>query len=226
MVQALISGFFLGLTLAVVVGPAFFSLLQTSINRGFRIAMFMAIGVSLSDLTLILLSFLGISQLISGDKYRIIFGIVGGLILLIYGAYTFRKKIVYTEINGTDNDEDKKYMKLNAPKPVLYIIKGYFLNLLNPFLLIFWMGMMGYVVAEYNSNIEKLSIFFATALVTVFSTDLLKCYLANQLKRFLKPAVLSFINHMVGIILFAFGLYLIIKTIIVFLHTGVIIPKL
>lgn len=216
MFQAIISGFILGLTIAVILGSAFFSLIQTSISKGFRTAMFMAIGLSLSDITLILLSFFGISQLISGDKYRVVFGIMGGLILLIYGVFTFRKKNAFAEINETDMDEDKKYMKIKAPRPVLYVIKGYFLSLFNPFVLIFWMGIMGYMTAEYKSNTERLSVFFATTLITVFATDLLKCYLANQLKRFLKTSVLSFINHMVGIILFAFGVYLIIKTLIFF----------
>lgn len=224
MINALISGFILGLTIAVIIGPAFFSLLQTSIHRGFRIGMYMAIGIMLSDFTLIALSFLGISQLISGDKYSIIFGIIGGVILLVYGAYTFRKKIVYNETSGMEVDDGKIYNKIKASKPIVYIMKGYFLNLINPFLLIFWMGVMGFVVAEYNSDLEKLSVFFGTSLATVFATDLLKCFVANQLKRFLRPKILIFVNHALGILLIILGLYLIIKTLIVFLHTGIIIP--
>ncbi len=222
MISALISGFILGLTLAVVIGPAFFSLLQTSIYRGFRYGMFLALGIMLSDFTLIALSFLGVSQLISGDKYSALFGIIGGLILLGYGAYVFRKKTTYTDAELTD-EAGKGVNKYYDPpaKTYLYIIKGYFLNLVNPFLLIFWMGLMGYVAAEYNSDIKKLSIFFGVALGTVFSTDLLKCFIANKIKAILKPKILSFFNHALGILLSIFGLYMIVKTIINFTHTGI-----
>lgn len=222
MISALISGFILGLTLAAVLGPAFFTLLQTSIHRGFRMGMFLAIGIMLSDFTLISLSFLGISQLISSDKYSIPFGIVGGLILLGYGAYIFRKKTVYNEKDIENNNVNNGIDK--PSKPYVYAIKGYFLNLLNPFLLIFWMGVMGYVAAEFNSDIKKLAVFFGVALATVFSTDLLKCFIANKIKVLLRPNILTLINQALGVLLFIFGLYVIIKSVINFIHTGVIIP--
>lgn len=218
MIQILISGFFLGLTLAVLIGPAFFTLIQTSINHGFRIGMFLAIGIFLSDLTLVSLSFLGASQFISGEKVRIAFGIIGGLILIVYGVYTFLKKVVnYSEKEEGDSEIIKK---IHAPQPILYMIKGYFLNLINPFLLIFWVGVMSFVTAEYNDRPNKnldVIIFFGTALATVLATDFLKCFVANQIKRFLSHKVLSFMNHALGLVLIGTGLYLIIKTLLFFI---------
>ena len=222
MIQVIISGFVLGLTLAVLIGPSFFSLLQTSVHRGFKVGMYVAFGIFLSDFTLVSLSFLGVSQIISGDKYRILFGLIGGLILIGYGAYTFRRKITYDEaIEETkEEEEDVKFSKkIKAPKPILYIIKGYFLNLINPFLLIFWVGVMSFVTAEYNNSKNKfldILLFFGTALATVFSTDLLKCFVANQIKRFLKPKILSVLTHGLGIALCIFGVYLIVKTLYIF----------
>ena len=121
-------------------------------------------------------------------------------------------------------DNGKIYNKIKAHKPFIYIIKGYLLNLINPFLLIFWMGVMGFVVAEYNSDKEKLAVFFGTSLATVFATDLLKCFVANKIKRLLNPKVLKLVNHGFGILLIVLGIYLMIKTIIVFSHTGILIP--
>lgn len=215
MIHIIISGFILGLTLAVLIGPAFFTLLQTSVNHGFRIGMYLAVGIFLSDFTLVSLSFLGASQVISGEKYRIIFGIIGGLILIVYGTYTFLKKVKnnsYKEENG----EIKIINKIHAPQPIIYIIKGYFLNLINPFLLIFWVGVMSFVTAEYDGKTIDILIFFSIALGTVLATDFLKCFVANHLKKFLSIKVLTLINHALGILLIGFGLYLIIKTLVVF----------
>lgn len=222
MVQIIISGFLLGLTLAVLIGPAFFSLLQTSINHGFRIGMFLAIGIFLSDLTLVSISFLGASQVISGEKYRVAFGIIGGVILIIYGAYTFMKKVkIYNDKNGKgesklEQKEDELLQKIHAPQPILYMIKGYFLNLINPFLLIFWVGVMSFVTAEYNGKTIDILIFFSVALATVLSTDFLKCFVAHQIKKFLSRKILSFMNHALGILLIGTGVYLIIKTFVIF----------
>ncbi|HNX07866.1 MAG TPA: LysE family transporter [Bacteroidales bacterium] len=225
MLHALLSGLILGLTLAVIFGPAFFSLLQTSILRGFRRGMYLALGIMLSDFTLIALSFLGVTQLITNDNYSKLFGIIGGLILLAYGAFVFRKKVVFNEKEINKLEKKSNSIFGDSPsKPYVYILKGYFLNLLNPFLLITWMGIMGYVAAEYNSDIKKLAVFFGVALGTVFSTDLLKCFVANKLKRLLRPNILSIVNRGLGTLLFLFGLYLIIKTILAFLDKGIFIP--
>ena len=75
---------------------------------------------------------------------------------------------------------------------------------------------MSFVTAEYDKKFLDIVLFFGVALVTVFSTDLLKCFVANQIKRFLKPKLLSAVNHGLGISLILFGLYLIVKTLYVF----------
>jgi threonine/homoserine/homoserine lactone efflux protein len=220
MTQIIISGAVLGLTLAVLIGPSFFALLQTSVNKGFRIGMFLAIGIFFSDFTLVSLSFLGVSQIFSGEMARIIFGVVGGGILIVYGGYTFRKKVTEPVYTNKSDSEEEIFKDIKAPKPILYVLKGYFLNLINPFLLIFWVGVMSFVSTEYENKKLDIIIFFSSALIVVFSTDLLKCFVANQIKRFLKPKVLTFINHALGLFLIGFGVYLIVKTMWVFYYTG------
>ena len=52
-------GMILGLTLAIMLGPAMFSLIQTSIHRGLYRGILLAGGIFLSDFTLVLLCYLG-----------------------------------------------------------------------------------------------------------------------------------------------------------------------
>lgn len=219
MVHVIISGFIFGLTLAVMLGPSFFSLLQTSINHGIRIGMYMAFGIFLSDITLVSLSFFGISQIISNDnEYKIAFGFIGGFILIFYGAYTFRKKVKFN-IDKEENGNPDIIKNIKAPKPVLYVLKGFFLNLINPFLLIFWVGIMSFISAEYNKEDDRLFrifIFFTVALTTLLSTDFLKCFIANKIKKYLNSKVLSFLNHGMGLLLIFFGVYLIGKSLYYF----------
>lgn len=209
MTHILLSGVVLGLTLAIAIGPAFFALLQTSIHRGFKRGMFLAFGIFFSDLTLVALCYFGVSQFITEPSNQTMFGIIGGAILIGYGIWTFRKK---TKIEKVDDETDVSSIEANRePGLITYVVKGYLLNLANPFLLVFWMSVVGVVSANYGTRSPELFVFFAGTLFTVIATDLLKCFVANTLKRFIRPKVLSFINHLLGILLIGCGMYLILQ---------------
>jgi arginine exporter protein ArgO len=62
-----LQGVLLGLTFAVLIGPAFFALIQTSIHRGFRFGFFLAIGIFLSDLVALLVCYFGATQILGSD---------------------------------------------------------------------------------------------------------------------------------------------------------------
>ena len=46
---------------------------------------------------------------------------------------------------------------------------------------------------------------------TVFATDLFKCYISNQIKKFITPRIMTWMNRIVGIVLIGFGTYLVIN---------------
>ena len=120
-----LEGVILGVTLAVLFGPALFALIQTSVHRGARSGALLAVGIFFSDLTLVFLCFIGALQIISNEQNRLVFGIISGFILIGYGIFTF-KRTVSVMNNGTAVAEKK-------PGWVTYILKGFFLNIANPF---------------------------------------------------------------------------------------------
>lgn len=215
----LIEGILLGFTLAVLMGPAFFSLLQTSIHRGFRSGALMAVGIFLSDLTLVFAGYMGVTQILYNPEHYLTFGLAGGIVLVAFGVYTFNRKIVFKTDGISPVVEVKKY------GPITYLLKGYFLNIINPMLIIFWMSVMGFVSANYspdgdNINTSAIVLFFSGTLLTVLCTDILKCYIANRIKNSLKPNVILWINRIVGIVLMAFGVILIFRVVFNFYLPG------
>src|SRR5688500_12254950 len=76
-----------GFVLAFLVGPVFFTLLQTSIERGFRSGSFVAIGISLSDALYISVSYLGIYQIFDRGNFSEYLAYFGGIVLLLFGVY-------------------------------------------------------------------------------------------------------------------------------------------
>ncbi|MCF8331844.1 MAG: LysE family transporter [Bacteroidales bacterium] len=204
--QPLLQGVLFGLLVAVSLGPAFFSLLQTSVSRGFKAGFFMAVGIALSDISIIALSYMGISKLISNPENQLIVGIIGGIILAIFGLVTFTKRPA-KQIN--DNMADNSIKPSKSLNPLAFTIKGYFLNIANPFLIIFWMGIMSYVSANYGLESKTVISFFSGTIMTIFGTDIIKSFVGNKIKKYLKPKVLIWFNRIVGIILMASAVILI-----------------
>lgn len=198
-----IQGVLLGLTLAILVGPAFFTLIQTSIHRGFRSGVFLSIGIILSDLTLVALCYLGAIQIINQLHYQKYFGILAAVILVSFGVFTFTRKVVM--------QDDSKGIEVKTPSITTYLIKGYFLNIANPFVILFWMGVMGYVSQQYGIDKKAVIYFFTATLLTVFSTDLLKSFIGGRIKSYLNPSVMVWVNRVVGLSLMLFGVILIIR---------------
>ncbi len=205
----LIEGIILGLTLAIFFGfgPALFALLQTTIHRGFLSGLLLAIGIFLSDMVLVALCFLGAIQIISKPENNLAFGIISGLVLIIFGLVTYTRKVQL---------EESEEENIKTPWFGTYILKGFFLNIANPFVWIFWMGVVVGMTANYEANVESMFVFFSATLLTVLSTDILKCFASYKIKGFLTPKIMLWINRVAGIGLVLFGLFLIGKAFIVF----------
>jgi threonine/homoserine/homoserine lactone efflux protein len=199
-----IEGIILGSTLAVLLGPALFALIQTSIQRGFKSAVQLAIGIFFSDITLVFLCVMGTMQIVSSEKNRIVLGVISGMILIGYGVFTFMRQTVFMR-NGTNGNSYKSEW-------LTYFLKGYFLNIANPFVWLFWMGVTVGITSSFGDNTADVIAFFSGALFTILFTDLVKAYIAKKIKRLLNPQNIHRMNQLVGILLFFFGVVLIARS--------------
>lgn len=209
MIHPLFEGILIGLTMAVMLGPALFALLQTSIHRGTRAGVILAFGIFLSDFFIVVMSYLGAAQLLNEGKNNLVVGLIGGTILIIYGIVTCTKKV---HINDSNNLLEQR----RIPGPLTFLFKGFFLNFANPFVWFFWFTIMMGISGTYGSELSSVSALFGGVLFTIFSTDVLKVFIASSIKRYLTPKTLNLVNYVVGILLVAFGIILIIRTTITF----------
>ncbi len=201
----LLDGIILGLTLAIFFGfgPVLFALLQTTIHRGLGSGVILAIGVFLSDLALVGLCFLGAIQVINKPENNLAFAIISGTILIVFGIVTYTRKAPDAK---TENG-----LKQKKPGPITYLLKGFFLNIANPFVWIFWVGVVVSFTVEYDAKVNSLIIIFGSALLTVLITDILKCFASYKIKRLLTQKIMQRINHVAGIGLVLFGVFLILR---------------
>ncbi|MEI8202122.1 MAG: LysE family transporter [Bacteroidota bacterium] len=204
MIFPFIQGVLLGLTIAVLLGPALFALLQTSIHRGFRAGFFLAIGIFLSDVALVLLTYFGASQVLDAPKNQLYFGVIGGTILAIFGVVTFTRKVVV---------EEGEEVQVKRPSDITYLLKGFFLNMANPGVWFFWITVTVAATSNYGVHNLKILAFFIGALLTIFFTDVVKSYISNKIKSYITPTLMHWVNRIVGIILVGIGAYLALRVI-------------
>ena len=215
--RAIAEGIGLGITLAILTGPAFFALLQTSIRNGFKSGIAFAIGVFISDTTLILLSYLGALRIFSDPKNNFIIGLIGGTILIMYGVFNiFQKHPLDLEEEG--KTDVSKFVSTNKNLNLfLTALKGFGINLINPFVILFWIGVVSVESTRYDfSHLHVIAVFSAT-LLTVLFTDILKSLGAQKITSFLNPNILHWINRIAGVILVISGVSLIWKVVKTFL---------
>lgn len=209
MIAPIWEGIILGLTLAFLFGfgPALFALIQTSIHRGLWAGFQMAFGIFLSDATLVALCLLGALQIITEEpENRLAFGIVTGIILIIFGIVSINKKVKIAE-DGSD-EEDK------SPNALTFILKGFFLNFTNPFVWLFWILAVTTTTAKFEGETHSVIIFFTTTLLIILGTDMLKCFGAYKIKAFITRRFIQWINWIAGAGLITFGIFLLISSLI------------
>jgi len=209
MINVFLAGILLGVILSITLGPAFFTIIQTSIDRGFHRAVQIAVGVLISDIALIFVSYFGVASLQLLGSFQAYMAIVGGVLLMLFGINTFRKKPEML-IRRSRNFNTPT----GSPGILTYVGKGFLLNFMNPFVWIFWLSALsGLSQQAAPEHLKKYMItFFTGTVITVFAFDVLKSFIGVKIKKYLKLRTQFYINRIVGISLIIFGFVLLIRT--------------
>lgn len=203
MIQILFNGIQLGIVLTFLVGPVFFTIIQTSIEQGFPKGVLVAIGVSVSDILYVAICYLGLAQVMADSNLKLYMAYIGGGILIGFGVYHLliksRKKIA-----DPGSVSEKGFFR--------YILKGFLINGMTPMVLFFWIGAVSLATIDFGyGEGGAFMLFFGSVLITVLSTDILKAYLADKLRRLITSRSLMIMNIILGVVLIFFGIRLILQ---------------
>ena len=198
---------FLGIILAFTIGPVFFTILEISVSKGFKAAVFFNMGVVFSEIVFFAIAYASTSSLLESIQENPSWKILGGVLLSFYAGITLLG--IYQ--NKTEEGPYSVDPGSESPNLIKNMVRGFLLNIINFAVLVFWI----LIVANYGPGFQdteyKMFLFFLTIVGTYFSIDLGKIYLAQQLKSSLTRAVITKIKIVVNSVILIIGIVLIFK---------------
>lgn len=198
--EPLLKGIISGITISFLIGPIFFALADITMSKGWRCGLSYIFGVIVSDIFIIYL----VETVLQQFPFHTIkteIGLVGGLLLIVFGIVTYLSKVSIKAFDIT-----------NVKTLFSAFLKGVTISLFNPFVTVWWITMYTTISIHYLLLFDKILFYFGI-LAMVFIFDLFKMRFAYFLKQKLTTANLILVKKVVGVCLFVFGIVMILKVI-------------
>jgi threonine/homoserine/homoserine lactone efflux protein len=198
--EAVLKGLAISLLLVFSVGPLVFTVIKQSIVNGRTGGFSFITGIWLSDLLIVVLSNVFSEVVTSLLHFKKAIGIFGSLFLVGMGIfYLFLKTI-------KQRSAEESAIRVSGSTHVRLIIAGFFINILNPAVIAFWLT-TATTLAIANSVTDRIVI-FSTCILVNFGADVGKVLLAGKLSKKLTHRNIVLINKISGLLLLIFGIAL------------------
>jgi threonine/homoserine/homoserine lactone efflux protein len=207
----ILNGIFSGIILSFLIGPVFFVLLETSIKKGIKNAIFIDIGVIISDILYLLLAYFfaqKVNEVLSDNVYvkyiaALVFITMGVVSIMTRDKPKKTENIDIDEVLNIDEPIKNRFRKRTA---IALILKGIGLNAINPGVLIYWIAACTAATEKLHISENLMIYYFGATLLTMFGIDLLKIYFARKLKTKMTPKMIANISVIIGVFFIVFGI--------------------
>lgn len=195
--RILLNGLTTGLMLQLAIGPVFFFITNLSLQKSFADGMAAVFAVTLVDYLYITLAILGIGSILKQPKIARIVGIMGPLVLSVFGLLIFKSAITTTSL---------KSIGLIVSDPFSSFLQTFLLTISSPMTIIFWTSLFASKAGELNYTKKQLILYgFSTGLATfIFMGSAVVAF--SQLRNAIPLSVVNILNAMVGVVLVYYGL--------------------
>ena len=194
-----------GFLLAFAVGPIFFTLIETSITKGFKAGLFFDLGAIFADVIFIFIAYFSTSKILENLRNEPGLIVFGGAVLVSYGIISY----VRTAKSFIKIAREHYAVETKKNLPGLFA-KGFLLYFVNFGVLAGWIGTI--ILANALTSSEKgVLAFLATVMGTFFLTDIAKIILAKNLKSKMTPRVVYKAKKWVSISIIVFGVLLLVQ---------------
>lgn len=189
MLESLFYGTLTGIALCLTFGTVFFSLVQNSVDNGYKTGIKIAAGVFVCDLIFVFFAIFGTSLLPDIPDFKKWMAGAGVVFLLILGLSNLIK-----------GQPKVAYPQTSLGNLVYYFTTGFLLNGLNPVNFISWVTIASYIRTNLHYNFNQVLLFFGASVIAVFLVECAIAVFAHRLKRVFTPKVVTIFNKVTGIV--------------------------
>ena len=190
---------FLGVSLAAPIGPVNAAQLDTGIKNGFLHAWIFGIGALIADVLYMSMVYVGIGQIIDSTLVK--------TILWSFGCFV----LTYTGVESLLSLHKIELVMKSGKKTLLKrsFLTGFFMSLLNPLTILFWLGIYGSVLAETAETFAKnqLTIFSLAIIAGIILWDTIMATISSGARRLLSIGLLKIISIISSLSMIGFGIY-------------------
>jgi L-lysine exporter family protein LysE/ArgO len=190
---------FLGISLAAPIGPVNAAQLNTGIKNGFSHAWIFGLGACAADVLYMIMVYFGVGQFTDIPFINII--------LWSFGCFVLTYNGVESLLTLKNIEFDKKFGKVILLRHSL--LSGFFMSLLNPLTILFWLGIYGSVLAETSETLrgDQIIIYSMAIIVGILLWDLTMATISSGARKFLSLTLLKTISILSSISMIGFGIY-------------------
>lgn len=201
-------GFLIGI---LSFGPAFITLIQSGIQGGKKAGFMMALGIFLSEFFVAMLFYFGLAGLFETFTFQLVFSAAAAI------------SIFYIGFSWTRVNYEKFLSNLESPtKKHKGFFKGFYLNLINPFVLLLWGSVVAKIVGDYSGSDghskESSFINLVVILITLFALDIFKVFLSDYVGKKMNNKIYFYVNKYFGYILLLISCYFVYHFINILVH--------
>jgi threonine/homoserine/homoserine lactone efflux protein len=180
-------------------GPSFFTLINSGMQGGRKAGLRVALGIFLSESFIAMLCYFGLSRVFTYPEFQITFSFVAAAIIFI-------------GIKGFAKNYENFIKSIEIPiKSSQSFVKGFILNLMNPFALFLWVTLLAAISVSYDKTDEEYTLQILAnlggILLTLLAMDVGKVMLSDFLGRKLSNKVYFYVHKYFGLILLLIGVY-------------------
>ena len=200
MIEVLVSGWLIGVAIALPVGPVITEVIRHGLRSGFVPAWLVGLGAAASHAILVSLTLLGVVALLDRPIWHIILGGAGIVVLGYLGVDAMRASSVPPNTAAASREGHP-------------FLVGFSIGIANPITLLWFLTVGGALIAAHGGGKSGLlAVAFGASFVAgVLCWDTVVASLAGYGRRWMGPNTLRALNVTAGLVFFGFALRLLWK---------------
>jgi chemosensory pili system protein ChpE len=199
MIEVIVSGWLIGVAIALPVGPVITEIIRRGLRAGFLPAWLVSLGAAASHAILVSLTLLGVVTLLDRPTWHAVLGGAGVLVLGYLGVDALRA--------GTEPLVTQEASRAGRP-----FLVGFSIGIANPITLLWFLTVGGGLITAHGGGTARPAIAFgASFIIGVVCWDTVVAGLAGYGRHWMGSKTLRALNVTAGLVFFAFALRLLWK---------------